>query len=243
MKAPSIRSFWSRSIITTSAPSSAASKSVHALTPIASMAGGISVPGATTRTSAASAVRARIFDRATRLCSTSPQITTRWPAIAPRRRRIVSASSSAWVGCSWRPSPALSTGQSTLPAMSCTAPELWWRMTIASARIAFSVIAVSISVSPFFTLDWAACMLTTSAPSRLPAISNESSVRVLFSKKALMTVSPASRPSLLARLRLIATHASASSSRKAISWGWSPAMPVRCRCGNTARPAISVPGR
>ena len=40
-------------------------------------------------------------------------------------------------------------------------------MTITSARIAFSVIAVSISVSPFFTLDWAACMLTTSAPEPL----------------------------------------------------------------------------
>ena len=52
------------------------------------------------------------------------------------------------------PSPALSTGQSTLSAISRTAPELAWRMTIASARIALSVIAVSISVSPFFTLDW-----------------------------------------------------------------------------------------
>ena len=78
------------------------------------------------------------------------------------------------------------------PRFSRTAPELAWRMTMASARIAFSVIAVSISVSPFFTLDCAACMLTTSAPSRLPAISNDSSVRVEFSKKALMIVSPAS---------------------------------------------------
>ena len=65
-------------------------------------------------------------------------------------------------------------------------------MTIASARIALSVTAVSISVSPFFTLDCAACMLTTSAPSRLPAISKLSSVRVEFSKNALMIVSPAS---------------------------------------------------
>src|SRR3546814_5937711 len=71
-------------------------------------------------------------------------------------RSMVSASSSACVGCSWRPSPALSTGQSTLSAISCTAPDAEWRITIASARIAFSVIAVSISVSPFFTLDCAA---------------------------------------------------------------------------------------
>jgi hypothetical protein len=65
-----------------------------------------------------------------------------------------------------------------------------WRITMASARMAFSVIAVSISVSPFLTLDCATCMLTTSAPSRFPAISNDSSVRVEFSKKALMMVSP-----------------------------------------------------
>src|SRR3546814_1876725 len=58
--------------------------------------------------------------------------------------------------------------------MSCTAPDEAWRMTIASARIAFSVIAVSISVSPFFTLDCAACIFTTSAPRRFPAISNRS---------------------------------------------------------------------
>jgi hypothetical protein len=96
--------------------------------------------------------------------------------------------------------------------MSWTAPELWWRITIASARIAFSVIAVSISVSPFFTLDCAACMLTTSAPRRLPAISNERSVRVEFSKKALMIVRPASRSSCLAAPeRFRSTHCSAAS--------------------------------
>ena len=45
-----------------------------------------------------------------------------------------------------------------------------------SARIALSVTAVSMSVSPFFTEDCAACILTTSAPSRLPAISKDSKV-------------------------------------------------------------------
>src|SRR3546814_10062578 len=75
--------------------------------------------------------------------------------------------------------------ESTLSAISCTAPELWCRIKITSARMAFRVTAVSISVSPFFTLDCAACMLTTSAPSLFPATSNDSSVRVLFSKKAL----------------------------------------------------------
>ena len=47
-------------------------------------------------------------------------------------------------------------------------------------------------------------MLTTSAPSRLPAISNDSSVRVEFSKKALIWVSPARR---LVMLRRGAVHA------------------------------------
>ena len=94
-----------------------------------------------------------------------------------------------------------------------------WRMTITSARIAFSVMAVSISVSPFFTLDCAACMLTTSAPSRLPAISKLKSVRVLFSKKALIWVRPARRLSGVARPRLAAIQPSASSRRKVISCG------------------------
>ena len=38
-----------------------------------------------------------------------------------------------------------------------------------SGRIAFSVIAVSISVSPFFTLELPTAMFMTSAPRRLPA--------------------------------------------------------------------------
>ena len=86
-------------------------------------------------------------------------------------------------------------------------------MTIASARMALSVIAVSISVSPFFTLLVAACMLTTSAPSRLPAISKLSSVRVEFSKKALMIVRPLRRSVVFWLCRFSSTHCSASSRR------------------------------
>ncbi len=112
-----------------------------------------------------------MLERATRLCSDVAANGDDQLLEAALRRRMVSASRSACVGCSCRPSPALSTGQSTLSAMSCTAPELMCRMTITSGRIALSVTAVSISVSPFFTLDWAACILTTSAPRRLPAIS------------------------------------------------------------------------
>ena len=81
----------------------------------------------------------------------SPQIATVSPAMRPLARRMVSASSSAWVGCSCAPSPALITEQSTFCASSSTAPAAWWRTTRMSGRMALSVIAVSISVSPFCT--------------------------------------------------------------------------------------------
>ena len=89
------------------------------------------------------------FERATRECSTSPQIATISPSMRPLRRRMVKASSSAWVGCSPVPSPALITGQSMMSATSRGAPLVPWRITRQSGRIAFSVRAVSSSVSPF----------------------------------------------------------------------------------------------
>ena len=59
-----------------------------------------------------------------------------------------------------------------------TAPLSWWRTTSTSGCMALSVIAVSISVSPFFMAELATAMLTTSAPSRLPASSKLVWVRV-----------------------------------------------------------------
>ena len=56
--------------------------------------------------------------------------------------------------------------------------------------MAFSVIAVSISVSPFFTDELPTAMFMTSAPRRLPAISKEDWVRVEASKKRLIWVRP-----------------------------------------------------
>ena len=58
--------------------------------------------------------------------------------------------------------------------------------------MAFSVVAVSISVSPLETDDVLTDMFRTSAPSRLPASSNELWVRVEASKKRLMRVRPRS---------------------------------------------------
>ena len=108
----------------------------------------------------------------------------------PLARRIVSASRSACVGCSCRPSPAFRTAQFTFCASRSTAPEAGWRTTRRSGCIAFSVSAVSISVSPFFTEEWATDMFITSAPSRLPASSKDAWVRVEFSKNMLIWVMP-----------------------------------------------------
>ena len=59
-----------------------------------------------------------------------------------------------------------------------------------SGRMAFSVAAVSSSVSPFFTDEEDTDMFMTSAPSRLPAISKEDWVRVEGSKNRLIWVRP-----------------------------------------------------
>ncbi|EUA24099.1 hypothetical protein I553_3666 [Mycobacterium xenopi 4042] len=69
-----------------------------------------------------------MLERATLLCRMSPTITMRRPSMPPRRCRMVSASSSACVGCSWVPSPALITegppcSVAVQSASRCAAPE------------------------------------------------------------------------------------------------------------------------
>ncbi len=93
---------------------------------------------------------------------------------------MVNASSRAWVGCSWVPSPALTTAPRVHPACAsrCGAPEAGCRMTTASAPIASSVSAVSLRLSPLETLDPLAEKLMTSAESRFAAASKEIRVRV-----------------------------------------------------------------
>ena len=161
-----------------------------------------SVEGAMTRTRAPSVLSRRMLERATRECRMSPQIATVSPAMRPLWRRMVRASSSAWVGCSWLPSPALITEQSTFWASSSTAPAAWWRTTRMSGRMAFSVIAVSISVSPFDMDEVRVDMFMTSAPSRLPASSKELWVRVEDSKNRLIRVRPRRSSRFLATWRL-----------------------------------------
>ena len=65
------------------------------------------------------------------LCSTSPTMATLSPSASARNRwRMVYRSSRAWVGCSWVPSPALTTTASTHSASRQGAPEAPWRITL-----------------------------------------------------------------------------------------------------------------
>ena len=100
--------------------------------PSTSMCRGISVGGAATITLAPMRVKARMLERATRECMTSPTIQIRAPSSEPSWRRRVNTSSSAWVGCSCLPSPALTTLAGVQPATSCAAPTWGERITIAA---------------------------------------------------------------------------------------------------------------
>src|SRR5271154_2904796 len=119
-----------------------------------------------------------MFERATREWATSPTIQMDAPSILPKRSRNVYTSSSAWVGCSCLPSPALTMAALHHPETSSEAPAQGVRRTIASGLCALRVRTVSLSDSPFSTLDPLAAKLTTSADRRLAASSKELRVRV-----------------------------------------------------------------
>ena len=109
----------------------------------------------------------------------SPTIAIRQPSSeGPRWVRSVYASSNAWVGCSWRPSPPLTTLACDQAATRCAAPAAACRTTIASTPIASIVWTVSRRLSPFFTEDDETENVMVSAESRLAAVSNDSRVRV-----------------------------------------------------------------
>ena len=91
----------------TSASATASSTEVDTRTPSRSMPGGTSVGGPLSQTSAPSLVSSSTFDRSTRLCSRSPTIAILRPSMRCLCWRMVNASSSACVGCSCMPSPAL----------------------------------------------------------------------------------------------------------------------------------------
>ncbi len=131
------------------------------------------------------------------------------------------ASSRACVGCSWVPSPALTTAASIHPELAsrCGAPLAPCRMTTPSAPIACRVIAVSLRLSPLDTLEPLAEKLMTSADSRLAAASNEIRVRVESSKKRFTTVRPRRVGSFLtSRVLTAASSRAVSRTRTASSW-------------------------
>src|SRR5262249_18756332 len=103
------------------------------------------------------------------------------------------------------------------------------RITRISGCMAFSVTAVSISVSPLRIEDEVTDMFMTSAPSRFPAISKEDWVRVDTSKNRLTCVRPRRDVRFLSIWRLSSTYSSERSSRPEISAAESPSIPSRCR--------------
>src|SRR5438105_14622147 len=95
--------------------------------------------------------------------------------------------------------------------------------------MALSVTAVSIRVSPLRIDDDDTDMFITSAPSRLPANSNEAWVRVEASKNILISVRPRSEAVFFSIWRLSSTNSPARSSRPTMSSRESPSIPSKWR--------------
>ncbi len=100
--------------------------------------------------------------------------------------------------------------RSTQPATCSGAPEERWRSTTASMPIASIVSTVSRSDSPFFTAELATASESTSAESRLAAVSKESRVRVDSSKNKVATTLPRSVGTLGMERRSTSANASAT---------------------------------
>ena len=114
----------------------------------------------------------------------------RSPSSEPCFSRSVIISSSACVGCSCAPSPALITFAFTTRVKKCGAPDAECLITTISIFIASILRAVSFSVSPLLTLLPDAAKFTTSAERRRSASSNEILVRVELSKNKFTIVFP-----------------------------------------------------
>ncbi len=191
------------------------------------MPDGSIVGGAASRTSAPSFVNAYRFERATRECVMSPMIVTVRPSKLPFSCFTVKQSSSAWVGCSCAPSPALITGAASASASRLGTPATLWRTITASGSIASSVIAVSRMLSALVRLDDDGVKLTTSAESRFPAISKLVRVRVDDSKNRLISVRPRSVGTFLTSRRPTSCIRSAVSRMRSRSARSRSSMPSR----------------
>ncbi len=169
-------------------------------------------------------------------------MTTFRPSMRFLCSRMVNASSSACVGCSCMPSPALMMRDLQIRASRWHAPEDAWRMTIMSGDSASRLRTVSASVSPLVTLDVAIAMLSVSALRRFSAISNDVRVRVLGSKNRLTTVRPRSAGTFLMAREPTSFIASAVSRISTISSRVRSAMPSRWRPCSAVAGAAALAG-
>ena len=188
----------------------------------------MSVGGPHTRTCAPSFCKQKILLRATRLWTMSPKMQTFLPARSPRRSRMEKASSKAWVGCSWVPSPALMIDALMLRLKKWWAPGAGWRITTMSTFIERILLTVSSSVSPFLTEELLAEKLTTSALRRFSASSKLIRVRVLFSKNKLATVTSFRLGTFFTGRLITCLNSSAISKMVRMSASVMYLMPSRC---------------
>ncbi len=131
------------------------------------------------------------------------------------------------MGCSCRPSPALTTIDGIRSARKRAAPDEPCRMTTMSIFMASRLRAVSTRVSPFVTDEPLDEMLTVSALRRFSANSNDTRVRVEGSKKRLTIVLPRSTGTFLIRRSLISLNGSAVSRIVRICSALRPSRPTR----------------
>ncbi len=175
------RSSWILRTIITSLSFIASAGLLITSTPRDSAFTGIMVGGPEMVTSAPIFFRPIILERATLLCLMSPIIATFKPCSLPFFSLIVKRSSSACVGCSFVPSPALIIPALISGASIWGAPEEECLKTIRSGFIACRFFAVSIRVSPFVMLLPLDERLIVSALNLFAASSKEARVRVLGS--------------------------------------------------------------
>ena len=152
---------------------------------------GTNVPGPATRTFAPSFCQQMNIRAGNAAMNDVAENRDLEPFILPLCSRIVIASSSACVGCSFAPSPAL-TIAACLPLQADEARLLNMTNdnTVRCHRI--EIQCVSISVSPFVRLDVETLIFSASAERRFAAISNDVRSSGRVSKKRLMMVLPRS---------------------------------------------------
>src|SRR5690606_15746287 len=151
------------------------------------------------------------------------------PDTSPNFSRMEKASKRACVGCSWVPSPALTTLAFIFLERKWGLPALLWRITTMSTFIARILLTVSIRVSPFLTELFPEEKLITSAESLFSANSKDNRVRVEFSKKTLaMVISLREGTFLIGRL-MTSLKLSAVSKISWISSSLMSFIPSKCR--------------